>query len=329
MGGCIHQSPSINQQIKIMEELSLEEKKKYRSAISKGFVHTDVNGYWHTFCGTWVKKHPNRISTLTRLQNLLGHEPKWEDLTDDVLSDLKDSMRDSMAPNSVKTICAELKAVINRNVATKPIKSASYPKILSSSKVPSTSVFLTDEELEVLHGYKPKSDTEQYVKKIFMLECLTGARNIDCRKLSLSNIVDVGGTKMLYYVPRKHPVDVYVPVHKWLTSYLETESSTKHPIMSIGAFNNVLKNMCLRCGINERVKVYQAGGNQEGPKWMFVTSHVGRRTFATLLFLKGASIEDIAMLMGHMNGNTPNIAMTERYILCRRQISKNVFKLFE
>lgn len=313
-----------------MEELTLEQKKKYSSAISHGFVHTDRPGYWHTFIGTWVKKHPNRISTLVRLKKLLGHEPTWSDMTDDTLSDLKDCMKDSMAPNSVKTICAELKAVLNSNVSTKPIKSGSYPKILSASKVPSKSLYLTEEELERLHNFKPRTEPETYVKNIFMLECLTGARNIDCRNFSLSNIVNMGDHEMFTFVPKKHAVDVYVPVHKWLREYLSDEPLNKRrKMMSLAEFNNTLKQICLACGMTDWVKVYIGGMEKEGPKWMLMSSHAGRRTFATLLFLKGASVEDIAMMMGHFSGNTPNIAMTQGYIMCRRPISNDVFKLFE
>lgn len=193
--------------------------KKYSSAIRQGFLDPD-KPVLHNFCGTWLRRHPNRVTTLVRLRNILGRNPEWEDMTDDTLADLKEIMLMTMAPNSVRTICAELKAVLNSNKRSKPIKSLSFDAILRSKKVPTQNVYLTEDELVLLHEYKPRDQREAYIKEMFMRECLTGARAIDSRRLSFANIHKVDGVEYLVYVPQKHPVEVSVPVHKWLKNYL-------------------------------------------------------------------------------------------------------------
>lgn len=311
-----------------MKQLTEEQQRRYSSAIKHGFITKDAPSNTHTFVWTWIKKHPNRVTTLVRLREILGHDPTWEDLTDDVISDLKDDMEFQMAPNSVKTICAELKAVLNRNAATKPIKSETFGNILKAKKVPVQNVYLTKSELERLYNYRPKTERERYVKNIFLIESVTGARNIDCRKMTLANIHVDDGEEVLTYVPQKHPVEVTVPVHKWLKELLSEDYSDEVKSIRISYFCRVLKQMCFKCGIRSKVVVFHGGKSITDEKWKFVGSHTGRKSFVTNLHLAGVSIEDIAVMVGHISGGKPNITMTYGYCEAPRKISKAIYAFF-
>lgn len=263
------------------------------------------------------------------MKDILGRNPEWRDLTDDVLSDLKDDMSEEMAPNSVRTICGELKAVITRNRATKPIPTKTYVSILRSKKVPTESTYLTTAELKRLHNYKPRTKREEFAKAMFMRECLTGARSVDCRLLSEANIHVVDGEEYLTYVPQKHPVEVTVPVHKWLKDYLSNDWPERFKKIRPDHLNRTISSICKHCGITQPVTEYKAGKTVTRPKYMCVTSHTGRRTFATILSLKGCPLDQIALMMGHMNGNVPNVTMTAGYIRERKKISKAVLAIFK
>lgn len=302
-------------------------RKKYSSAIRQGFLNPESPSM-HNFCGTWVRKHPNRVSTLVRLKDILGHNPEWEDMTDDTLLDLKEDMLMELAPNSVRTICAELKAVLNTNARTKPIGSETFNVILRSKKVPTQNVYLTPIELKHMHLYEPRDIREAYVKEIFMRECLTGARVVDCRRITWANIHEEDDVRYLTYVPQKHPVEVTVPVHKWLGYYMTEDWPEALRNIREDNLCKPLREICRRIGMDDVVTVYQRGRARTGPKWQFVATHTGRRTFATILSLKGCPLEQIAIMMGHVSGNVPNVAMTAGYICARKKINKGVLALF-
>ncbi|WP_333615704.1 tyrosine-type recombinase/integrase [Bacteroides pyogenes] len=311
-----------------MKQLTEEQQQRFSSAIKHGFITAEAPQNTHTFVWTWIKKHPNRVTTLVRLREIIGHAPRWEDITDDVISDLKDDMEFQMAPNSVKTICAELKAVLNRNKATKPIKSETFGTILKAKKVPSQNIYLTKSEIQRIYDYKPKTEREKYVRRIFLIECVTGARNIDCRKFTLANIHTEDDEEVLTYVPQKHPVVVNVPAHKWLKELLAEDYPERLKNLRISHFNNVLKWICRQCGINKKVAIYRAGQNITCEKWEIIGSHVGRKSFVTNLYLAGVSIEDIAMMVGHFSNGKPNIVMTYGYVAASRKISKTIYSFF-
>ena len=310
-----------------MKKLTDEQVRKYSSAIRHGFLNV-LEPEWHSFSGAWCRKHPNRVSTLVRLRDILGKTPDWDDLTDDVLSDLRDNMMEEISPNSVRTICAELKAILNRNSATKPIQSKTYASILSVKKTITKNVYLTTAEIKRLHLYEPETEIERYVKAVFMRECLTGARCIDCRRFSMANVHEIDGVKYVTYVAQKHPVEVSVPVHKWLETYLTDNWPEAYENIRTDHFNEYIKELCRKCGIDERTTVFNQGKSKTGNKYEFVTTHTGRRSFATNLFLRGCPLDQIALMMGHVSGNTPNITMTANYICAKRNISKSVINLF-
>lgn len=313
-----------------MIALSEEQKKRYSSAIRHGFMSAD--GFdpktLHSFTTTWVRKHPNRITTLVRLRDIVGHNPTWEDISDDTLSDLKDDMELTMAPNSVKTICAELKAVLNKNKASKPIKSETFGQLLKHKSVDTHNVYLTKKELTLLHDYKPCNEREGFIRDMFLLEAVTGARNVDCRALTRDNIVEEDGRRMIVYVAKKNNATVHVPVHPWADEIIGKTYSAK----AKGApshFCEGLKWICFKCGIRSRTMIIRGGQQHYGEKWQFVGSHTGRRTFATYLSLRGMSIETISRMMGHRSGKVPNLAMTAGYIMAEPKLKESDYKLFK
>lgn len=309
--------------------LSLEEQEKYKTPISQGYF-SDYHGTdWkhNTFYGAYIWKHPKYLNVIRIFERLVGHRPLWEDITDDNLRDLFEELEKVYAPNSVKTLTATIKAIINENDETKDIKSMKFRKILRAKAVPSQSVYLSDEEIQRIIDYVPHGRNETYVQRMFIMECLCGARMSDCMRMTTENIDETG--RFLVYIANKTTTEVKVPIHKKLRKFLVANiPEGVGTFMFETTFNRILREICRCCDINDRVKVFQRGKERTGQKWEFVSSHTGRRSFATNLAKKGVSLEQIALMMGHMNGNTPNIEMTQRYIVGKMTISADVLRLF-
>lgn len=309
------------------EMLTPEQQEKYANAIRQGYFAT-YDGYpWrHTFYGAWIWKHPGRVKVVNIFKGIVGRPPMWEDLTDDNLRDFREEIASSYAPNSAKTIFAEVNAIIREN-SSKPVPSLNFGTVLRTKKVPSQSVALTDEEIRRIHEFTPRTRAAKHAKRIFMLECLCGARLSDCLTLSPDNISEDG--RIITYVSHKTKTVVKVPIHPWLRIYLQRTSPTEPREISVRCYNDNIRDICRACGIDTITKVFRAGRTQRGHKWEFVSSHTGRRSFATNLALKGIPIEQIALCMGHMSGNVPNISMTQRYIVGEIGLSPETFAAFQ
>lgn len=308
--------------------LSETQQKKYAAAIREGYFNNYHGIAWrHTFYGAYIWKYPKRTAIIRRFENLLGKLPDWDDITDDNLRDFKDLLDDELSPNSVRVIGAEICALINENKPSKKISSELFSRVMKTKSVPVQPVFLTRAEIRRIDAYQPNGKFSRTVKRLFMIECLTGARFSDCVKMSVYNMYKEGIHKLLKYVSCKNKVEVIVPVDEMLPKYLVPEPN-EHTINGTYSYNRALRAICKNCGIIENTKVFKGGKEVHGKKWEFVTSHTGRRSFATNLSKKGVSIEQISLMMGHMCGNVPNIQMTQRYIVGKMKLDYKVIKIF-
>lgn len=310
--------------------LSYTQQQKYKLAIKQGwFADYHGNAWKHdTFYGAYIWKYPKFIKVVRMFEEILGHKPLWNDVTDDNLRDLFERINENYAPNSAKTVCATIKAVIRENDATREIPSQTFYKVLRVKSAPVQAVYLTDDEIDRIINYNPRGRTRRYVQRMFIMECLCGARYSDCQRITTENIDDSG--HFLVYVTQKTKTEVKVPLHKKLRPYLVCGTGSEPGIGEISevAFNKALREICRDCGIDSNVKVYRAGKEESGKKFKFVSSHTGRRSFATNLSKKGVPLEQIAVMMGHLSNGKPNIQMTQRYIVGKTEIDSNTLKLF-
>ncbi|UKK52706.1 tyrosine-type recombinase/integrase [Prevotella sp. E2-28] len=304
--------------------LSWEQKKKYRAAIAYGYFDDyEVNPrtWKHSLVGALLWRYPNRAATLNRLRDIVGHNPQWEDMTDDVIRDFVDETSEVMAMSSAKTICAELKAVLNEN--RRKVPSDDFMKLLSLKNEASQAVYLTREEIMRVINYKPANDVERFVRRNFLVEFMTGARRCDAERLTINHCdIDTG---TLSYVPQKTPgIVVTVPVDERL-NLRELLADKYYRDCCDDVFNTIIRRICKACQIDTICTIKRRGVNVTAPKYELVSSHTARRSFATNLYLAGVSLEDIAMLMGHGK----NIETTKRYICAERPISKNIMAYFK
>lgn len=244
-------------------------------------------------------KYADNIAKMFEAANLC--EMTWENLTKVRLQRFIDYMGERIAPNSVHQYCTKLKAVLNLYSEEVELP-RDYAKVLTPKKCASTAVYLTEEELQKLIDYSPKNEKEEYVRDIFIICSFGGMRHSDAIRLNESNII--GDT--LQYVSVKTKTPTIVPLKPIVRDYI-----LNRPDVTIGdkAFNDTIRRICQKCGINDRVKVFKAGEESEGEKWEYVGSHTARRTCGTLLYLRGVDLYTISKILGHND-----IKTTQGYI---------------
>lgn len=256
-----------------------------------------------TFKQAFLKKNPKYKRVLLYLDESLGKEFTWKDFTKLNLIDLRDYLTDKLAQSSQRTYFAMIKSILNDYCEEIEIPCKSYNEILTIKNVKSSNTWLTEEELERLIAYVPESPLEQQVRNQFIIGAYTGCRHSDFLKLDKTNIVN----NSLVYVSQKTKIQATVPLKPIVQEYLAFEKKGYSDV----TFNRTIRHICQKCKINDNVKLFQAGKEESGEKWEFVTSHTARRSFATNLYLRECDLYSISQMMGHSS-----IEMTERYICC-------------
>lgn len=256
------------------------------------------------------RRNPKRIQLIRFMREAIGvRETNWSDLTKVNLIKVADYIKDRVSPNSAKTYFAEITAFLHCYDEENIVPCKHPEDVLKAKKVPQQSIYLTEEEMKRIENYyddlltKDNHQAEKDVLTLFLLESWTGARVSDCKALTAKNIAD----GKLSYTSIKTSVLTEVPEHRRLCELISHIPSKDYSATTI---NRTLKRVAKKCGITEEVTLFTKGKMQTGPKCNFVSSHVGRKSFCTILARRGVDIYTISAFAGHRS-----TMQTDHYIV--------------
>lgn len=254
-----------------------------------------------TLLEAFAQKYPSLIFILDFFFRANGVRATWSNLTRPRLQRFVDYMAESLAPNTVNQYCTRLKVVLNI-YADEVQLPKDWAKILSPRKVASTAICLTEPELKLLEQYQPKNDNELFVRNMFLISSYCGARHIDAISLNASNI---RGDKLVF-VAQKTMKEAILPLKPIVARYIL--DTPRVEITDVG-YNKIIRRICRKVGIIERVKILKAGKEVELDKCDAVSSHTARRSFATNLYNRGVDIHTISRMLQHSD-----LKLTAKYI---------------
>lgn len=237
----------------------------------------------------------------------------WEDLDKWHLSRFATYVKETMAASSAHTLFAVLKSFLGKFEDELPNLPKNWRDILNCKNELPMKTYLTAEEVELFGEAYVDSDTERTVRDGFYVSCKTGLRHSDLVKLLPSNFQPrEGGGYFLNYVSKKTRIQSTIPCSEETKQKVEWLHKHGKEIVSIGYYNEIVRTLAERAGIDSEVSVFKAGKELSGPKYKYLSSHSARISFCTILADLRVPILDIARLAGHKETTT-----TMRYIANR------------
>lgn len=164
-------------------------------------------------------------------------------------------------------------------------------------------VFVTSEEIDRLFEFKG-TESLQNARDWFLISCWTGCRVSDLMGLSMDNVFKtIQGETAIRYTQKKTGATVITPFHPHVGSILKKHNGFPRPI-SDQKYNSYIKEVCRLVGINQIISgsrnnpVTKRKESGEFPKYELITSHTGRRSFASNHYGK-FPIEMLMLVTGH------------------------------
>ena len=160
--------------------------------------------------------------------------------------------------------------------------------------------FLEKRELKVLLNKEITITRMAQIRDIFCFCCLTGLAFMDVKQLKSEHLVaDINGMIWIRKARQKTKNMCNIPLldeaQKILDRYKEHPYCQTHdvllPVCSNQKMNSYLKELADICGIRKNL-----------------STHTARHTFATLTLASGATIDNVAKMLGHTN-----VSMTRHY----------------
>ena len=195
---------------------------------------------------------------------------------------------------------------------------------------PAFKIYLSVDELDKIKALENLPEHLDNVRDWLIISCFTGQRISDFKRFNSDMIRKQASRIFIDIKQDKTDKNVSIPLLPIITDILNKRNGMFPRTINDQRYNNYIKDVCRLANINERIKgkvvnVTDLGTRKEAgiyEKWQLITSHVGRRSFATNFYgkLPTSYIKDItghgteAMLLKYI-GKTSKDTAVEAYDL--------------
>lgn len=162
----------------------------------------------------------------------------------------------------------------------------------------SEKIALTQEEVDKISIVKLAGNLDK-VRDYFLVQCYTGAAFADISKINNDNISD----GICTFTREKSDEVSNFPIHPKVSEILKKYNGTLPAILSNQRYNVNIKDVCKEAKIDGifHSRITKGGKKikSSNQRWQEVSSHTGRRTFATIQILVGTPVNLIMLMTGH------------------------------
>lgn len=178
-------------------------------------------------------------------------------------------------------------------------------------------VYLDLQEINKISSLNNLSETLDSVKDWLIISCYTGQRISDFMRFDKSMIRQEKNKKgktisLIEFQQEKTQKTMTVPLHKVVLEILDKRQGDFPKILSDQKYNDYVKEICLKAKMTQKVHGQKITVLENGDKrtefgifekWELISSHIGRRSFATNNF--GVIPTSLIMsITGHTKENT-------------------------
>jgi hypothetical protein len=175
-------------------------------------------------------------------------------------------------------------------------------------------IFLNLEELKVINALDKRilGDRLSNVRDWLIISCLTGQRISDFMNFSVNNIREQDGEKIMDILQKKGQKNVSIPLQEQVLEVMRKNDGNFPRQISDQNFNKYVKELAKHAGIDEEIdggaiRVIESGKKRKVsgiyPKYELITSHIGRRSFASNFYGK-ISTPLLMNITGHAKEST-------------------------
>jgi integrase len=269
------------------------------------------------------------VKKLKEFENLNKHEYKILEVNEAFKNLFTDFLQSKgYSQNYIKKQFGFLKQLCNHAKYNGLEVSPQLDKLnVKNEKTPK--IYLTPNELEQIENTEFETENLTATKDWLIISYYTGQRVSDFMRFTTDMIRTENGKHLIEFTQKKTEKTMTIPVHKKVFEIIEANGGKFPKKLLDQKYNGYLKEVCKIAEVNEPTKGRKSIniGTKENPvyryktdvylKYELISSHVGRRSFATnfygkipttyLIYITGHSTE--AMFLNYIGKSNKDLAL--------------------
>jgi integrase len=274
------------------------------------------------------KKYNSTLRLLERYQKEKKVIIQIIEVNEDFKNDFEEYCNDnSYAQNTISKLVKTIKAVCN-HADYNGIETSHQLKGFKIDQQKVDKIFLSFDDLEKIENIDKLTDSLSNAKDWLIISCYTGQRVSDFMRFTDDQIRIEDGKHLIEFTQIKTDKKMTVPLHPKVLEVLNKRDGRFPYKISDQKYNDYIKDVCKLAELNQPTKgsklletepksgIYRKQSNIY-PKCELVTSHIGRRSFASnfygkipttyLIYVTGHSTE--TMFLNYIGKSNKDLAL--------------------
>lgn len=274
---------------KIRKIISAEER-IYEESSLLYFVQNYIKSRTHLICKTTYKRYKVFHQLIQRFEGYLSERILIKNVDIELINHFCafckfEEYSDSTVHRTINFIKTILNFAEHKNIKThirqlNNIRREKYKKEFA---------ILTEQEILTIKNTEiPES--LQVAKDWLLVSCYTGQRISDFMNFCVDKIIKIKGRYCLNFVQQKTKKEITIPLHPAVINVVKANQNTFPTKIDIQKYNTDIKEIAKISGLKQKIVAKKRIGYRsrlmEVEKWEVITSHIGRRSFATNFYGK-------------------------------------------
>lgn len=150
-------------------------------------------------------------------------------------------------------------------------------------------VTLSEAEIKKIKEAEIPKELEE-ARDWLIISCYTGQRYSDFINFSSNMMLEIKGKHCIRFIQQKTKKEITLPLHPAVINIIKQSRNAFPKKIELHDYNEKIRKIALTAGIHNTVKVRKRIGYRSmdilTEKWKAITSHIGRRSFATNFYSK-------------------------------------------
>lgn len=272
-----------------IKNISLEKEHVHTPETFMGYMQEYIASRRPLICNSTYKRYMVFFRLIGRFQGMLSKRLQVNDINYDFVREFIDYGKyENYSENTIYRSIHFVKTILNY-LERKGIRTCVRELDIRRDGLRREMITFSDDEIRSIQECEVPDELLS-AKKWLLISCYTGQRISDFMKFTREKLIEIKGIVCISFMQKKTKKEITLPMHPAVMEIIRKSGGEFPEEIKDTVYNSQIKEIARLAGLRYKVKakkrVFHRLTTVIKEKWELITSHIGRRSFATNFYGK-------------------------------------------